>query len=128
MSATAVSCSSCLAVARSLACCWPCGRAWRVPRPLEERLRVPEYRALVRLFADHPGEESLFSIHNMCQVREENMNPLGVVSGGLSGTSVRPFPAAFCGDSGVAVYGELPSSPRGGIQPLPSPLSPINSG
>ncbi|CAM9554100.1 unnamed protein product, partial [Hapterophycus canaliculatus] len=44
------------------------GRSWRVPRTLEERLRVPEYRTLVRLFADHPGEESLFSIHNMCQV------------------------------------------------------------
>lgn len=44
-------------------------RSWRVPRTLEERLRVPEYRTLVRLFADHPGEESLFSIHNMCQVR-----------------------------------------------------------
>ncbi|CAM9995339.1 unnamed protein product [Scytosiphon promiscuus] len=44
------------------------GRSWRVPRTLEERLRIPEYRTLVRLFADHPGEESLFSIHNMCQV------------------------------------------------------------
>lgn len=43
-------------------------RSWRVPRTLEERLRVQEYRALVQLFADHPGEESLFSIHNMCQV------------------------------------------------------------
>eukprot|EP00752_Nemacystus_decipiens_P006877 g6178.t1 len=44
------------------------GRSWRVPRTLEERLGVPEYRTLVRLFADRPGEESLFSIHNMCQV------------------------------------------------------------
>ncbi|CAM9319132.1 unnamed protein product [Ectocarpus sp. 8 AP-2014] len=44
------------------------GRSWRVPRTLEERLRVPEYRTLVRLFADHPGEANLFSIHNMCQV------------------------------------------------------------
>lgn len=29
---------------------------------------MPEYRTLVRLFADHPGEANLFSIHNMCQV------------------------------------------------------------
>ncbi|CAN0325123.1 unnamed protein product, partial [Discosporangium mesarthrocarpum] len=41
---------------------------WRVPRALQERLGIPEYRKLVQLFADQPGEGSIFSIHNMCQV------------------------------------------------------------
>lgn len=40
---------------------------------------MPEYRRLVYLFADHPGEDSLFSIHNMCQVKHGVIGSMSVV-------------------------------------------------
>ncbi|CAM9283491.1 unnamed protein product [Sphacelaria rigidula] len=79
------------------------GRSWRVPRTLEERLRVPEYRRLLQLFADQPGEDSLFSIHNMCQI--------GIRYDKLPGEWYGPTTAACVLRDIAELYNALPIPP-----------------
>ncbi|CAM9767368.1 unnamed protein product, partial [Choristocarpus tenellus] len=79
------------------------GRSWRVPRPIQDRLRIPEYRRLVELFTDHPGEANIFSIHNMCQV--------GVKYDKLPGEWYGPTTAAHVLRDIAELFASWPPSP-----------------
>jgi cysteine protease ATG4 len=51
------------------------GRGWK-PGTMAYRLRSAPYCALLRAFADAPGEAHLYSIHNFCRVGLETQDKL----------------------------------------------------